>query len=261
MTPRQLLRLYPRVWRMRYGDEFLAMIEGSAIDRRVIWDVVRAAAGEWVFETVIGRTVVALVITGVASLAAQYLRANVPVQPAIEVLADGAKLVSPPWPVGLGVVAAGLQLVFFVRLVASFFPLRLMRLSRPELVLWFLVLGLSSIGAQWGEMVLWAGTGIVPDSALAIWGLHALMMSTALTFHMSLSKVFSPQSALPKPPRSISPSTRPLGLTSMRERVEALCGTFLVNSEPGSGTQITATIPIPRTRREIEHAALATPTG
>jgi signal transduction histidine kinase len=54
---------------------------------------------------------------------------------------------------------------------------------------------------------------------------------------------------------------RPLGLTSMRERVEALGGTFHVNSQPGSGTQVTATIPIPRTRRENGHAALATPAG
>jgi signal transduction histidine kinase len=54
---------------------------------------------------------------------------------------------------------------------------------------------------------------------------------------------------------------RPLGLTSMQERVEALGGTFHVNSQPGSGTQVTATIPIPRTRREDGHAALATPTG
>ncbi len=54
---------------------------------------------------------------------------------------------------------------------------------------------------------------------------------------------------------------RPLGLTSMRERVEALGGTFQVNSQPGSGTQVTATIPIPRTRREDGHAALAAPPG
>jgi len=56
-------------------------------------------------------------------------------------------------------------------------------------------------------------------------------------------------------------SGRGLGLTSMRERVEALGGTFHVNSQPGSGTQVTATIPIPRTRRENGHAALATSTG
>ncbi len=54
---------------------------------------------------------------------------------------------------------------------------------------------------------------------------------------------------------------RPLGLTSMRERVAALGGTFDVNSPPGSGTQVIATIPIPRTRKENGHAALATPAG
>ena len=54
---------------------------------------------------------------------------------------------------------------------------------------------------------------------------------------------------------------RPLGLTGMRERVEALGGTFQVHSQPGAGTHVTATIPMPRTRRENGHAALATPTG
>jgi signal transduction histidine kinase len=54
---------------------------------------------------------------------------------------------------------------------------------------------------------------------------------------------------------------RPLGLTSMRERVEALDGTLQVDSQPGSGTRVAATIPIPQTRRENGHAALATPPG
>jgi len=54
---------------------------------------------------------------------------------------------------------------------------------------------------------------------------------------------------------------RPLGLTSMRERVEALGGTFQVTSQPGSGTQVSATLPILRTRTENGHAALTTPTG
>ena len=56
-------------------------------------------------------------------------------------------------------------------------------------------------------------------------------------------------------------SGRGLGLTSMRERVEALGGTFQVNSQPGLGTQLTATIPISRVRREKGHATLATSTG
>jgi signal transduction histidine kinase len=54
---------------------------------------------------------------------------------------------------------------------------------------------------------------------------------------------------------------RPMGLTSMRERAEALGGTFQVQSRPGAGTRVTATIPVPPTTREDGHAALATPPG
>ena len=63
------------------------------------------------------------------------------------------------------------------------------------------------------------------------------------------------------PGRQRNGKARPLGLTSMRERVEALGGTFQVTGQPGSGTQVTATIPMPRTRRETGHAARATPPG
>jgi two-component system, NarL family, sensor histidine kinase DegS len=68
-------------------------------------------------------------------------------------------------------------------------------------------------------------------------------------------------------PPSPEGTRQPLGLTTMRERVEAIGGTFQVNSQPGSGTQVTATIPIPplthgaQQRRENRHAAAATPTG
>ncbi len=67
------------------------------------------------------------------------------------------------------------------------------------------------------------------------------------------------QGFIPGPQRN--GKARPLGLTSMRERVEALGGTCHVTSQPGSGTRVTATIPIARTRKENEHAALATPSG
>jgi signal transduction histidine kinase len=64
-------------------------------------------------------------------------------------------------------------------------------------------------------------------------------------------------------------TTRPLGLTSMRERVEGLGGTIAVTSRPGAGTQVTASIPLPRRRqdsgpgagRENRHAAGAPPAG
>jgi signal transduction histidine kinase len=54
---------------------------------------------------------------------------------------------------------------------------------------------------------------------------------------------------------------RKLGLTSMRERVEALGGRFEVSSQPGSGTRVIATIPIPLKGREKGHAGLAASPG
>jgi signal transduction histidine kinase len=51
---------------------------------------------------------------------------------------------------------------------------------------------------------------------------------------------------------------RSWGLTSMRERIQALGGTFQVSSQPGSGTQVTAIIPIRLQRKDKEHAAPAT---
>jgi len=47
MKPATLLRLYPRKWRDRYGDEFLALLQDSRPGFRVLVDVVVAAAREW----------------------------------------------------------------------------------------------------------------------------------------------------------------------------------------------------------------------
>jgi signal transduction histidine kinase len=67
------------------------------------------------------------------------------------------------------------------------------------------------------------------------------------------------QGFVPGPQRK--DKARPLGLTSMRERVEAIGGTIQVQSQSGSGTQVTAIIPLSGTRRENGHAALAAPSG
>jgi NarL family two-component system sensor histidine kinase LiaS len=41
------------------------------------------------------------------------------------------------------------------------------------------------------------------------------------------------------------PGRKGVGLESMRERIEALGGRFLVESEPGEGTQVIAELPLP----------------
>ena len=44
---RALLRLYPAAWRVRYGDELLALIDESGLTFRIVLDVVLAAGVEW----------------------------------------------------------------------------------------------------------------------------------------------------------------------------------------------------------------------
>lgn len=47
MSPHTLLRLYPRKWREKYGDEFLALLEQADAGWRATFDVVPAALREW----------------------------------------------------------------------------------------------------------------------------------------------------------------------------------------------------------------------
>lgn len=62
MKPSTLLRLYPRAWRARYGEEFLALVE-RGVDRRARLDIVRSALRERII--VHGRMpmILALVLT------------------------------------------------------------------------------------------------------------------------------------------------------------------------------------------------------
>jgi hypothetical protein len=48
MNPRWLVRLYPRAWRERYGEELIALLDVTPADSRAVRDVVLGAAGEWV---------------------------------------------------------------------------------------------------------------------------------------------------------------------------------------------------------------------
>lgn len=48
---RLLLRLYPRVWRERYGAELSDLIDETGLSPRAVIDVARGAAREWAGET------------------------------------------------------------------------------------------------------------------------------------------------------------------------------------------------------------------
>ena len=48
MKPQTLLRLYPRPWRERYGDEFLALLEKEGTSARVVMSVLAGAFDAWI---------------------------------------------------------------------------------------------------------------------------------------------------------------------------------------------------------------------
>ena len=62
LTPEQLLRLYPKTWRLQYGAEFLAVLETSNPSWHRTRDVARAAAWEWLRWTNTGRSLIALLV-------------------------------------------------------------------------------------------------------------------------------------------------------------------------------------------------------
>jgi hypothetical protein len=44
---RALVRLYPRAWRARYGDELMALVDDGPLDVATKWDLARSAGAEW----------------------------------------------------------------------------------------------------------------------------------------------------------------------------------------------------------------------
>jgi hypothetical protein len=88
----QLLRLYPRHWRKRYGDEFLALLETTAITRSVVRDVVRTAAREWYERTFAVRVLLAPVVTTAALWTAARLTKLIET-PATTIVVNGDNLV------------------------------------------------------------------------------------------------------------------------------------------------------------------------
>lgn len=104
-TPRRLPRLFPGLWRARYGDEFLAMLERTPLTRTIIVDVVRAAAGEWLTNTRIGRLLLGLVIAFAATVAVASFGRFVAPAPAPYSLWALAALIVHGWaPVWIGML-------------------------------------------------------------------------------------------------------------------------------------------------------------
>jgi len=74
MKSATLLRLYPRAWRERYGDEFLALTGAGSLGLCDTADILRACLVEWSRTRVVGPTLVAILASGVAEGVGRGLR-------------------------------------------------------------------------------------------------------------------------------------------------------------------------------------------
>ena len=178
MSKRFLVRLYPRAWRERYGEEFGLLLDAAPLSARTVANICTAAAKEWVVRTVTGRLILGPSIAYGAMLVAQVLTVIVPAEPALSY--DGAVRVSPPWPVLLGIIQPLVQFGVVARFVRSFKSGS--RVDGQELVWWVIAIGVAAVCWQWGQMVSHRGTGLEPNSLLYCWSMSVVFATSALMF-------------------------------------------------------------------------------
>ncbi len=75
MKPSTLLRLYPRAWRERYGDEFAALLDQRRLTLADRVDIVRLGLHERLFHTWIGVPLIAVAIAQGSYALGQQLKA------------------------------------------------------------------------------------------------------------------------------------------------------------------------------------------
>jgi hypothetical protein len=173
-----LLSFYPRQWRKRYGDEFLALLETTAITRSVVRDVVRTAAREWYERTYAVRVLLAPVVTTAALWTAVLLTRLIKTPPTSTVV-NGESLVSPPWPVSLGFLMPVVMFTSLVPLFSAYISLNRIRMQFNT-TFWVLLAYVAVTTSAWGDLVIWYGTGIPMRSWSYIWWRHAIVVWNCL---------------------------------------------------------------------------------
>ena len=202
MLRRILIYLYPRHWRHRYGEEFARLLDDMPLSTGVIANVLGAATREWVLRTAVGRLVLGPALAYAALLSAQLLSVMVGAQPTFT-YEGGQTIVTPSWPVGLGVIQPLLGFVLLGRIVLGF--LRQTRISEREFICWAFCLFIGAAFQQWALLEANVGTGIAPRSLWEVWSYAAVDITSKLIFLLLISRGL--------PDRSPYASSRPLGLS------------------------------------------------
>ena len=195
MKPRHLVRLFPRIWRVRYGPEFEALLEASSLTRRDAVDVLRRAAAEWIAHTNIGRVVLGAGLALLATVLANGLAAVTRIS-----------LTHQDWPMGLAIAFGLTELGMSSRFLWC--ALTGTRVQVSEQKAWIAALFMSSTAGQWGAL---AALGESPLSPLwTLWmtlsGVMVMSCTTALAMSRIGPRGFPPVQLHKRPP------ARPLGL-------------------------------------------------
>jgi hypothetical protein len=195
LTPRHLVRLFPRIWRVRYGVEFEALLESSQLTWREVGDVLRRAAAEWIAHTNIGRIILGAGLAFLGAVLASVLAAMTP----------GA-LRHHEWPIGLLVVFGLAEMGMGCRFMWC--ALTGTRVGIAEQKAWITALFVTSTAAQWGALV---AQWVPPPSSLStLWMTQMSLMVMSCTNSLAMSRIgprgFPPVQLHKRPP------ARPLGL-------------------------------------------------
>ena len=195
ISPRDLVRLFPRNWRARYGAEFEALLESTRLTPPAVADVVRQAAVERVVHTVVGRLVAGVVLASIATEISIALAAVTP-----GAVRGMGWVIATFLPFGLVETGVGCRFLWCA--------LARTRVDLREQGRWIAALFITSIAGQWGAFVESAGQAA--PSVMLIWAtLTGSMIQNSVIF-LAMSRILPRgQEVMPLRKR---PSERPLGL-------------------------------------------------
>jgi len=194
MTPRQLVRLFPRTWRARYGAEFEALLESSPLTRRNVTDVLRRAASEWIAHTVIGRLILAASLVAIGTALAAGLAAISP-----------GGLQDHGWPNGMSVAFGLVEMGMGWRFLWC--ALSRVRIEDGEQQVWISALFAGFVAAQWGARVVFVRTDFISSSAMT--AMSAMLIQGCIQT-LAMSRILPRGRAVVQ--LRTTPSARPLGL-------------------------------------------------
>lgn len=184
VSRRILIRMYPRAWRQRYGEEFALLLEATPLSIGIIANVIGAAAREWLVRTFAGLIVLGMSVAWSANVVARFLSNAIPTE-VPSTLMGGVRVYWAPWPSYLGLVTPLLLLTVIVR-YSSISQRPRGPVGDAKFAGWVAAFFVAAIGSQWGDMI--DGPGVSAQSAFSSWKEHAMILTIAFVFLRNVLK-------------------------------------------------------------------------